>query len=57
MMKLFWPDMTFPPINLWNAPRIKLRSEQPTMQLPSRPMVAADTGGRRKVMQRILVAH
>lgn len=52
-----WPDFTFPPINLWNAPRIKIR-ENPlayAVQKPEKP--SWFTRNAQETISKILQKH
>ncbi len=56
-MSYEWPDLTFPPINLWNVPKQNIfRSGVIVLQNPSRPKPAPQVS-KRETLRRLLNAR
>lgn len=55
MVRYEWPDLTFPPINLWNVPKQNFLREA-VMRKKSRSRVAAQEN-KRETLQRLLGAR
>jgi hypothetical protein len=57
-MQIIWPDLTFPPINLWNAPRVMVRESVASQRRVERRRVV-NTRGIQAVdaMRRILMSR
>lgn len=46
---IYWPELKFPPINLWNAPRIRIRESART-RAPSTNLRTVDHHTLRRLL-------
>lgn len=55
-MSYEWPDLTFPPINLWNVPKQNIFRNGVTLKTLDRPKPAAQVA-KRETLRRLLNAR